>query len=43
MYNKDFKILLFNTYMQKFHGPWFTENMPLCMESQGGSIWLKKM
>ena len=43
MYNKNFKILLFNTYMQKFHEPWFTENMPLCMESQGGSIWLKKM
>jgi hypothetical protein len=41
-YNETFEILYFNSYM----GSNFTEevgnNLPLCMQNPGGSIWLRK-
>src|SRR5690606_2053015 len=41
-----FKIVLFNTYIQKKHRDWFSKYMPLCLRSRKeippGSIWLKK-
>lgn len=40
-YNKKFKIIAFNTFLEEFHENWFRENMPLCMKDKGGSIWLE--
>lgn len=41
-YNEAFKIRFFNTYLMQKHRQWFAENMPRCLEHQGGSIWLEK-
>lgn len=43
MYNNQFKILMFNTFLEYFHKDWFDQNMPVCMKNQGGSIWLRKL
>lgn len=40
-YNKKFKIIAFNTFLEEFHEAWFKKNMPLCMKNKGGSIWLE--
>ena len=40
-YNKDFKILAFNTYLQEFYEDWFKLNMPICLNNTGGSIWIE--
>ena len=44
-YNKKFKIVAFNTFLEEFHEKWFKENMPLCLKDKGeiicGSIWLE--
>lgn len=40
--NSHYKILLFNTYMEKKYQSWFIENMPDCLIRQGGSIFLQK-
>ena len=40
-YNKKFKIILMNDFMNYFHSEFFAENMPLCVKNSGGSIWLK--
>ena len=42
-YNSKFKILLFNTFLEYYHEDWFNKNMPLCLKSKGGSIWLRKL
>lgn len=42
MYNPEFEIILFNTFLEEHHEEWFRENMPLCLENKGGSIWLRK-
>lgn len=42
MYNKVFKIIAFNTYLELFHREWFEKNMPLCLCDAGGSLWLNK-
>lgn len=42
-YNNTFRIVLFNTFLEHFHGERFLAKMPLCMKDTGGSIWLKKM
>lgn len=43
MHNKDFRIEMFNTYMEHFHEDWFRENMPKCLLDKGGSIWIRKV
>ncbi|MGI8584337.1 MAG: class I SAM-dependent methyltransferase [Chitinophagaceae bacterium] len=43
MHNDDYKILMFNTFLEHFHKDWFEENMPLCLENEGGSIWIQKL
>ncbi len=43
MYNKTFKILTLNTYLEGEHTKWFEENMPLCLKNLGGSCWLEKV
>jgi len=41
-YNSRFRVVLMNTFMEQFHEGFFRENMPLCLENRGGSIWLEK-
>lgn len=43
LHNPDFKIELFNTYLEHFHEDWFKQNMPKCLLNKGGSIWLRKV
>lgn len=43
MYNTTFKIVAFNTYLAHAHRSWFEDNMPLCLENTGGSLWLEKV
>jgi hypothetical protein len=42
MYNNQFEIVLFNTFLEYFHEDMFIAEMPLCMENKGGSLWIKK-
>ena len=42
-HNDDFEIVLFNTFLQSFHEPWYAANMPLCLANRGGSIWLRRV
>jgi hypothetical protein len=42
MYNSAFSIKQFNTCAQVKFEHWFRENMPLCLNNRGGSIWLEK-
>ena len=40
-FNDKFKIIAFNSFIEEFHEKWISENMPLCLKSQGASIWLE--
>jgi Methyltransferase domain len=42
-YNSAFRVVLMNTFMERFHEPFFQERMPLCLKDTGGSIWIRKM
>jgi predicted O-methyltransferase YrrM len=42
MYNPEFEVIMFNTFLEEHHEEWFTKNMPLCLENKGGSIYLRK-
>lgn len=42
-YNEKFRLVLFNDYLHKFHRDIFQSKMPLCLENQGGSIWIKSL
>jgi predicted O-methyltransferase YrrM len=42
MYNPEFEVIMFNTFLEEHHEEWFKQNMPLCLENRGGSIWLRK-
>jgi predicted O-methyltransferase YrrM len=42
MYNRQFRIVAFNTYLEQFHSSWFEKHMPGCLKEKGGSIWIKK-
>jgi hypothetical protein len=41
-YNDSFRVVLMNTYMQRFHEDFFQNEMPLCLANPGGSIWIRK-
>lgn len=41
-YNEQFRIVLFNTYLEQLMPDYFAEKMPLCLKNTGGSIWLRK-
>jgi predicted O-methyltransferase YrrM len=40
--NPKYKIVAFNTFLQSKDPVWFSENMPLCLKNEGGSIWIQK-
>lgn len=42
-YNTAFRIVLMNTFMERYHESFFQERMPLCLKNIGGSIWIRKM
>ncbi len=42
MFNSDFYILLFNSYLAKFHAAEVAACMPLWAEKPGGSLWLRR-
>lgn len=41
-FNSAFEIVLFNTYLQHFYRERFVQLMPLCLEKEGGSIWIRR-
>jgi hypothetical protein len=41
-YNEAFEIVYFNSYLAKTERGFLERNMPLCLENEGGSLWLRK-
>ena len=41
-YNKEFKIVMFNTYLESMYEEKIKHRFPLLYKNTGGSIWLKK-
>lgn len=41
-YNQVFDIVLFGTWLARFHEDVLRRSMPLCLENPGGSLWLRK-
>ena len=42
-YNRTFKVVLFNHFLESFHRDKFLKEMPLCLKNCGGSIWIRKI
>ncbi|MGA7159391.1 MAG: class I SAM-dependent methyltransferase, partial [Bacteroidota bacterium] len=42
MYNTDFEILFFNTYLEHRYRERFAKTMPDCLKNEGGSLWIRK-
>jgi predicted O-methyltransferase YrrM len=42
MFNRAFRVLLFNTFLEQSHRDWFAAEMPLCLRNEGGNIWLRR-
>jgi hypothetical protein len=40
--NSRFRIVLMNTFLERFHSDVFEKTMPLCLKNPGGSIWIRK-
>jgi hypothetical protein len=41
-FNAEWEIVLMNTFLERFHEPWFAEHMPLCLRNPGGSVWIRR-
>jgi len=41
-YNREFEIVLFNTFLEHFHSDIFAAEFPLCLRNEGGSIWIRR-
>lgn len=41
-YNRSFRMVLFSTYLARFHRDVLERDMPLCLKNPGGNIWLRK-
>jgi len=41
-FNAAYEIVLFNTFLERFHRERFARDMPLCLLNEGGSIWLRR-
>jgi hypothetical protein len=41
-YNRAFRIVLMNNFLERFHQPFLQERMPLVLKNPGGSLWLRK-
>lgn len=42
MNNQAYEIISFDSYLESRFTAWYQENMPLCLQNEGGSIWLSK-
>jgi hypothetical protein len=42
-FNHWYEIVLFNTFLERFHRDRFVRTMPLCLKNEGGSIWLRRI
>jgi predicted O-methyltransferase YrrM len=42
-FNHAYEIVLFNTFLERFHRDRFVRKMPLCLKNEGGSIWLLRI
>jgi predicted O-methyltransferase YrrM len=42
-FNRAYEIVLFNTFLERFHRDRFLRTMPLCLKNEGGSIWLRRI
>jgi predicted O-methyltransferase YrrM len=42
-FNSAYEIVLYNTFLEHFHRSQFEQYMPLCLENEGGSIWLRRI
>jgi predicted O-methyltransferase YrrM len=42
-FNSAFRIVLFNTLMERLKREWFAAHIPDCLKNTGGSIWLEKV
>lgn len=43
MYNNQFEIFFFNSFIETFYEDWLRTKMPLCLKSNGSSLWLSKL
>jgi hypothetical protein len=42
-FNRAYEVVLFNTSLEHFHRDRFLRKMPLCLENESGSIWLRRI
>ncbi len=42
MYNTNFEIVFFNTFLEHFYKERFAAKMPDCLKNEGGSLWIRK-
>jgi hypothetical protein len=42
-FNRTYEIVLFNTFLERFHRDRFERCMPLCLKNEGGSIWIRRV
>jgi hypothetical protein len=42
-FNAAYEVVLYNTFLEHFHRSEFERHMPLCLENEGGSIWLRRV
>jgi predicted O-methyltransferase YrrM len=42
MYNSNFEIIFFNTFLEHFYKERFAVKMPDCLKNEGGSLWIQK-
>lgn len=42
MYNTNFEIVFFNTFLEHFHKERIMTTMPDCLKNPGGSLWMRK-
>ena len=43
MYNANYRIELFTSWLLNLRRPWFREHLPLCAIGGGGQMWLRKL
>lgn len=43
MHNKAYEIISFDSYLESRYTDWYKAHMPLCLNNEGGSLWLRKM
>ena len=42
MYNSNFEIVFFNTFLEHFYEERFKARMPDCLKHRGGSLWMRR-